>query len=163
MIFAIVMELIQSKIECKQQARAGSKFEKLDRVKHDRAKFRLMAQTFARFTNDKEEIKEMKEAWLKELEELLPISRDDGLTAQSLLACILEMPRAELVTQLDRICDYINRFMDNQIDEELVPQLPYFFSEICRIASDRGPAAQICSGGSMEADFVSREHAPGPI
>jgi hypothetical protein len=138
MIFAIVMELVQSKIKCNQQAGTGKKPEKLNRVKQDRAKFRLVAQTFALFANDKEEMKEMKEVWLKELEEMLPVSlgvaaanprggtvsRGDGLlTAQLLLACILEMPRAELVKQLDRITDFINRFMDNQIDEELVPEL----------------------------------------
>jgi hypothetical protein len=83
---------------------------------------------------------EMKGVWLKELEEMLPVSlgvavaaasqqggtvsRGDGLlTAQLLLAYIFEMPRAELVNQLDRITDYINRFMSNQIDEELVPEL----------------------------------------
>ena len=53
LVFAVVMELVQSKIKCVQQAGAGSKPEKTNIVKQDRAKFRLVAQTFALFTNDK--------------------------------------------------------------------------------------------------------------
>ena len=40
---------------------------------------------------------------------------------------------------------------------------PYFFSEICRIASDREPAAEICSGGSMEAEMKFHARIPGPM
>ena len=41
--------------------------------------------------------------------------------------------------------------------------IKYFFSEICRIASVRKPAAEIFSGGSMEAEMKFHACICGPM